>query len=343
MPTFSKVGVLSAIMLPVVCVWSPSADAADANLLGFHIKLIGTYTRFQGPDGAMKSAPKETRFLVTGDQPAPSSGGTAKLTVQPEGEIPGNGIPATDLIDLHKTYTVDPTDFKGVWTIDYAGAAQAGASSLQNLAGSRLKLRADFDRLVGPNGANAAVVKDQIVHVRRAEGEYLDLVLDGSAECDARNGSTGAVSIPCAKEGPKYVVKKTEFGPAYWDRTGWSYGPLFAPFKMRFKDKSLTGEAALGGYIGYEWRPFGISFTPAVHAGLSVVTVGGDGAAAQNVNDTTSKPAFTWGFALIMKPGENYQAGIILGKDRIGGSDGASWQYEGKWWLSVAIGYNFAR
>lgn len=140
-----------------------------------------------------------------------------------------------------------------------------------------------------------------------------------------------------------YRVNKGEFTNIYWTRTGWAYGPLFVPFKMRFHDKSLTGEASLGGYLGYHWEVARVPIIVGVHAGLTLVSVGKDEPTTPNINDTETTSAFAWGFAMIIKPDDTFQAGIVLGTDRIGGDKGDKWSHEGKWWLSIAIGFNFAR
>ena len=338
----SRTSILLLLCLAVT-IMSGASLAADVNLIGVPIKLKSTYTKFENKDKATKSAPAGMRFLIVDE----TSGTPETLTLQPVGSIPPHSIPENALIDKNSPYTVTAPDFKAYWTIDLEGASSTSKSSLVNLQGSKLKLRADFDGLIGPKGTHEVVAKDETLRVRKDDGENLELTVLDNGKCRERSaaaeGTRSLKDAACAEVGPLYSVKKEDFGPEYWDRTGWSYGPLFTPFKMRFKDKSLTGEAALGGYLGYEYRVYGVSVTPAVHAGLSMVTIGGDASASKNINDTTSTPAFTWGFALIMKPGENYQAGIVLGKDRIGGTDGAAWNYEGRWWLSIAIGYNFAR
>jgi hypothetical protein len=121
---------------------------------------------------------------------------------------------------------------------------------------------------------------------------------------------------------------------------------LFVPFKRRFKDKSLTGESNLGYYVGVERELVpGWSATYAVTAGLSIVNVG-DNTNTPTTNtatDTGTRPAFTYGAGIIFKDYDNFQVGTFFGNDRIGGEAGKDWKYEGKWWFSLAIGYNFAR
>ncbi|HVY04675.1 MAG TPA: hypothetical protein VHB46_01740 [Burkholderiales bacterium] len=333
-------------------------EAADSNLTNFPIKLRNTYAKFIDDQGNAKIGPGGTRLLVVDDQ-------GAKLVLQVQGDLPGNTIAENDRISPTGKYTVDAADFKSYWTNDPAGASQGSSANTANLTGSVLTLRADFPKLKDSSSGEftRAPAKTKL-RVRKDDGKELDMVVAGRPDipflpmlsgCEEGQIKSSAAEInkgelTCrspgpndAKEGPLYTVNKAEFGPEYWDRTGWAYGPLFVPFKMRFKDKSLTGEVGLGGYMGYEFQAYGVSLIPAVHAGLSIVTVGGDSSEANNVNDTTNKPAFTWGGGLIFKPGENFQAGVILGRDQIGGSVGRDWKYEGKWWISIAIGYNFAR
>ncbi|MBK8018053.1 MAG: hypothetical protein JNL33_10770 [Betaproteobacteria bacterium] len=277
-------------------------------------------------------------------------------TVRLDGSLPkGHGIADDDVPKDKVEYTVDVTALESKAVVISAKAGDAPppvveqgslrTARLETIANYRplLEIRTNLERTAcAGTGLRVEMDDGQYLFLTpRPDRGWLGLEKDKPIPtCLESNDKTGGE----VRLGEMYRVVKSDFDQRYWRRAGWAYGPLFVPFKMRFKDKSITGESSLGGYLGWQWEVSRVPLILGAHAGLSVVSTGNDvNTTVPNINDTTTRSAFTWGFAVIMKPDDKFQAGIVLGKDRIGGSAGSQWKYEGTWWLAIAIGYNFAR
>lgn len=113
-------------------------------------------------------------------------------------------------------------------------------------------------------------------------------------------------------------------------------GPLIVPFKYRFDDKSISGEATIGFYGGWAYDvPLYKSIRrlpviPFLSFGLSQVAISNNG-------ETDNKTAFTWAAGLLIKDWGNVNIGAVYGQDRVGGS---TWEHEGKGWFSLMIGWS---
>lgn len=124
-------------------------------------------------------------------------------------------------------------------------------------------------------------------------------------------------------------------------RLGWEYGVLAIPFKIQLTGKnSLSGEASVGGYFGYRLPLFdtGLVFTPVLFAGASSISA----------PDTSGKKPTTktftgvsYGFGLVTRIKDGFQAGIIVGQDHVDSS--SKYAYNDKPWISFEIGYSFAQ
>lgn len=111
-------------------------------------------------------------------------------------------------------------------------------------------------------------------------------------------------------------------------------GPLVVPFKFRFGDDSIAGEAAIGYYAGYSWSmPVGfgnrIPFTPFLAGGLSQVSV-------DTASGSEDKSAFTWAAGLLIQNWSKVNVGLVYGQDRTGDK---GWEHEGDGWLSFMVGW----
>ncbi len=112
-------------------------------------------------------------------------------------------------------------------------------------------------------------------------------------------------------------------------------GPLIVPFKFRLGDESITGEAALGFYAGYNVEPslpftdIRIPVTPFVAGGISQVAVDSSG-------ETEHETAFTWAIGVLVKNWHHVNVGLVYGEDYTGDKD---WKHEGDGWFSFMIGW----
>ncbi|NKB33119.1 MAG: hypothetical protein GKR91_08480 [Pseudomonadales bacterium] len=125
--------------------------------------------------------------------------------------------------------------------------------------------------------------------------------------------------------------------------SGFSSGPLVVPFKYRTNDNTLSGEATVGYYAGWNYEtnfggnlPFGtfITVTPFLSAGLTQVSVAEEDAMGQI--STENKSGFTWATGFLIKNWDNLNIGLVYGQDRIGDSQ---WEHEGEGWLSLSVGW----
>jgi len=121
--------------------------------------------------------------------------------------------------------------------------------------------------------------------------------------------------------------------------SGIDYGELTLPFKYQFKDGSITTGATVGGFIGYRWRPlFGIPTTFLLAGGFS-------GIPTTDVNATTvqTELGFTYATGFVFTVKDQFQVGLIFGRDHLGGSAGSRFAYEDKTWASASIGFAFIK
>jgi hypothetical protein len=134
-------------------------------------------------------------------------------------------------------------------------------------------------------------------------------------------------------------------------------GILAVPFKFHLGDHSTTVGETLGAYIGYQTTFQNLfTVTPVFSAGLAFVSTAPAQASTATTSGTSpSTPAtqttatqtstgFSAAFGFIgsatNKGTTGVQYGLIFGVDWLGKS--AKYQYEGKPWLALEVGYNFA-
>lgn len=116
-------------------------------------------------------------------------------------------------------------------------------------------------------------------------------------------------------------------------------GPLVVPFKYRFDDESLSGEATIGYYAGFTFdislqRLSSVSFTPFLSAGLTQVGVSSIDQEG-NINET-NKTGVTIAAGLFVNNWDKVNIGLVWGQDRIGDK---SWEHEGDDWISLSVGW----
>jgi hypothetical protein len=146
----------------------------------------------------------------------------------------------------------------------------------------------------------------------------------GTKDCDGK-----AIDTDIA-----YVIRKDDLENRGLARTGMTYGALVVPYKYHLTgQRDFTGGASLGGYLGYRLETtkyVGFTLTPVAFLGGSNISVG-----AQNL------AGLSYGLGLIGTFKGTFQAGAVIGWDQVGKS--AGYQYNGKPWLAVEIGYSFAQ
>lgn len=139
------------------------------------------------------------------------------------------------------------------------------------------------------------------------------------------------------------MVEVNNADNADFSRYGFSYGTLIVPYKyFRGGSKSLKGNTTLGGY-------FGRRFDPNEWGGIEVNVVAFMGAAtaeAKTVNEAGEEKSenligVSYGGGFIFTVKDDFQSGIILGKDRYGTGGDEKIEDAGKTWVAIAIGFDF--
>jgi hypothetical protein len=113
------------------------------------------------------------------------------------------------------------------------------------------------------------------------------------------------------------------------------YGVLVIPYKFHTSDQSLTGEATLGGFAGYQLTWPGVAISTVISAGVGVVNL----TKQENGTSTTNNaPSFTaaGGFIISLTKSNLFQIGLLCGLDWAG--EGKQYKYEGKPWIAFSFG-----
>ncbi|GAB5605823.1 hypothetical protein [Sideroxyarcus sp. TK5] len=136
-----------------------------------------------------------------------------------------------------------------------------------------------------------------------------------------------------------YVLDKAAVENIPHTRYGWTFGALIVPFKYQLSDKSFGGSSTIGPYVGYRFQDNQGAVTPVVSAGW----VNNIPVALANGGGTINRSGFSWAAGVIFSidKGTGFQAGVLVGQDRLGSNAAAPYQYEGKYWLSLSVGYKF--
>lgn len=128
-----------------------------------------------------------------------------------------------------------------------------------------------------------------------------------------------------------------------------TYGAnISIPFKLRPKVNDLnikiTPELTLGGYIGAKSRispskRFYMSF-PVVTLGLATLSINDDNTDSETKTGDGTVLGYTGSTGIIFQF-DDFQFGLMVGKDRAAGEIGKNWIYNDKVWYSFSIGYSF--
>ena len=156
-------------------------------------------------------------------------------------------------------------------------------------------------------------------------------LLDETKDCN--NGLILAPNVA-------YLIEQGELTRSGAARTGSTYGVLVVPFKYQTTgNKDFTGSATMGGYLGYRYETthlIGFTLSPIVFLGASNISVP---AGTNGQTSSQQLAGFTYGLGLISTFKGAFQAGLVVGWDRVGKS--AGYEYNGKPWLAIEIGYAF--
>jgi hypothetical protein len=145
--------------------------------------------------------------------------------------------------------------------------------------------------------------------------------------------------------GKDYLIAKDLQQRLDYSFTGLTFGVLVVPYKWQKADRSITGTASLGPYVGYQTGTsigeYGVNLIPLVATGITSVSI-------PNPNSTTSSNATAFSVAAglafaITRSQSSLQGGFVCGQDRAGSSTPAPYKYEGRTWCAIEFGYNFTQ
>lgn len=122
-------------------------------------------------------------------------------------------------------------------------------------------------------------------------------------------------------------------------RHGWAFGVLTIPYKYQLSDKSFGSALSVGPYFGFRQADQAGSITYVLSAGL----VNNIPVALANNAGTVIRSGFTLATGMIFSidKGTGIQVGVLVGQDNLGTNTAAPYAYEGKPWVSIAVGYKF--
>lgn len=164
------------------------------------------------------------------------------------------------------------------------------------------------------------------------EGQYQPLAED-----------QGTLYISQKTNGKYFLMEMEDFNkmtaPYFGSKHSVVWGFSTIPIKLRFKNESSDFDFetgfTLGVNAGYEY-----SFRSRKEQAIAFLT--GFGVSTVEVSHLEGEPSTSGAFTPslgVLYAYENFQVGLFLGKDFIGGSGGDSWGYNGKTWLGIGMGF----
>lgn len=231
------------------------------------------------------------------------------------------GVIAEDALEVNKVYRA-----KVNLTVEDAN---------QNylIAGSKSKFR-----VIDASDDNSYAVSFTKVYKVTILNE--DFVGKSSNEIDSSDSLLKSVYSGVVSDEIYYLPKKfgknniNTFNSVEESFGGFVSGPLIVPFKYRFDDKSITGDATIGYYAGYGWDVLTLNLVPFLSGGISQVSV--STTAEDGSVQSDNKTGFTVATGFLIKNWDKVNIGLVFGQDRIGNKN---WEHEGEWWFSFSVGW----
>lgn len=243
--------------------------------------------------------------------------------------------------------------------ISSASAADSTFPSDENkFIGDHLRLRTNVDGFIEVSGDQSkkfcAPVSSRVAVTGETSDELFVRFLDITDEADSLlNDVDKAGLAACPKKDAKdakdgrrvngftqYKIKRTTIGEHDFKRSGVTFGGLLVPFKYRLgSSKELVSSATMAPFVGFRtawFQNWGLTFTPVLSAGLSLVPVA-DAAS----NSTSTKAAYTLaaGVRLTSSKNEAFSAGVLFGRDFLNKADRAMDASVNKPWASFYVGF----
>jgi hypothetical protein len=161
---------------------------------------------------------------------------------------------------------------------------------------------------------------------------------EGHATCTADVSTDLTVSEHVQYLLDKKVLDSHEYGAA-----GLEYGILIAPYKFHISDRSLTGSATVGPYIGFHALTSpGSTLSEVISIGIGNVPVTKESSPPgdPSTSDKVSLSVAT-GYVLTLTKSGRFQLAFLIGFDWAGHE--SEYKYEGKPWFGVGFGANLTK
>jgi hypothetical protein len=144
------------------------------------------------------------------------------------------------------------------------------------------------------------------------------------------------------KEGDIVVIPKNVLSGTPPSRIGLSYGTLLVPYKYHLEgSKNFTGNATVGGYIGYRHYLdlIGLEMQYVCFLGAAPISVD----ITDANGETSSQTLFgvSYGVGILGKVKNSFNIGAVFGADKV--NDSTNYISNGKPWIAVEIGYSFSK
>ena len=187
-----------------------------------------------------------------------------------------------------------------------------------------------------PAGSGLRVVHDVsgVLTVR-----FYDVEKIAGADADLTDTAKQCKAAGLVSEDASYTIGKTELQKYDYKRSGVTFGGLVVPFKFRLGgDKAVTSSSTVAPYLGFTTRylqGFGLSLNPVIMAGVGMVPV-----ANPDTRTAETKTAFSFGAGFVLTSSKNneFNAGLIIGRDILSSADRARDPNVDKPWLSFYLG-----
>lgn len=328
---------------------SPAATAPFASdedrLDGDHLKLGANLYDFEtidGPDkGLLKCAPKGSKVVV----------------------VTHVGDYVLARVKLSKTALAAKSDA----AMKKAAAARAAATTARaeatkatqqaSDAAAKLKSNASAEEVAAvtaaaAEAANAAIRAadaaraDAVAAVPEADkartGKKTDVPQEpgmfATEEAPSLSAISACLSVGMVDDFTAYKVAVAKLKEHPYRRIGVLFGALVVPFKFHLGgENKLSASSTIAPYVGFRGpAPFGLTFAPVVSAGLGLVPVNN-----AETDETDTKSAFSVAIGLLLTHSKNdqFNAGILFGKDFLSKSDRAGDDTVDEPWFSIYAGY----
>jgi len=168
---------------------------------------------------------------------------------------------------------------------------------------------------------------------------FYDIPKENEEDMKKTDLGTRCLVAGLVRKETSYTIQRDVLDDFSYKRSGVTFGGLVVPFKFRLGgDNAVTASSTVAPYLGFTTRylqGFGLTLNPVVMGGVAMVPV-----ADPATNTTETKTGFSFGVGFVLKSSKNqdFNAGLIIGRDIMSSSDRARDPNVDKAWLSFYLG-----